>query len=95
LNIAALGMAFLMTYCETGKSTGFRMTSKKVKPVSYSGTGATLLLPSQGLIARPSEGKHVYYAGWSHALRLCTSQSKTTLSLLSTSQLRKRVLGSA
>jgi putative transposase len=95
LNIAALGMAFLMTYCETGKSTGFRMASKEVKPVSYSGTGATLLLPSQGLIARPSEGKHVYYAGWSYALRLCTSQSKTTLSLLSTSQLRKRVLRSA
>jgi len=54
-----------------------------------------LLSPSQGMKPRPSEGKHVYYAGWSRSLRLCTSQLKTTLSVLSTSQLRKRVLSSA
>jgi hypothetical protein len=95
LNIASLGRAFLITSWQTGKYTGFRMTCFEVKPVSYSGTGARLLLPWQGLIARPSEGNHVDSAGWSYSLRFCTSQSKTTLSLLSTSQLRKRVLTSA
>jgi hypothetical protein len=92
LNIAALGMAFLLHYCETQEYQGFRMTSQEVKPCSYSGQGATLLLPSHGFIPRPSEGKHVYYAGWSYTLRLCTSQPNPKLSLLSTSQLRKRVL---
>jgi putative transposase len=95
LNIAALGIAFLMTFRETGKYVGFRMTSQEVKSCSYIGQGAMLLSPSQGIKPRPSEGKHVYYAGWSHSLRLCTSQLKTTLSVLSTSQLRKRVLSSA
>jgi putative transposase len=95
LNIAALGMAFLMTFCETGKYVGFRMTEPSVKPCSYSGQGAMLLSPSQGITPRPQEGKHVYYAGWSHALRVCTSQPRTTLAVLSTSQLRKRVLSSA
>jgi putative transposase len=95
LNIAALGMAFLMTFCETGKYVGFRMTEHSVKPCSYTGQGAMLLSPSQGMKPRPSEGKHVYYAGWSRSLRLCTSQLKTTLSVLSTAQLRKRVLSSA
>ncbi|HEY6540560.1 MAG TPA: zinc ribbon domain-containing protein [Ktedonobacteraceae bacterium] len=95
LNIAALGMAFLMTFSETGKYVGFRMTEHSVKPCSYTGQGAMLLSPSQGIKPRSSEGKHVYYAGWSHALRICTSQLKTTLAVLSTSQLRKRVLSSA
>ena len=50
-----------------------------LKPVSYTGTGATLLLPSQGITPRPSEGKHVYYAGWSNSIALRTSQSKSIL----------------
>ncbi|MGH2478909.1 MAG: zinc ribbon domain-containing protein, partial [Ktedonobacteraceae bacterium] len=95
LNIAALGMAFLITYCETGKYTGFRMTEHSVKPCSYSGQGATRLLLSQGIKPRPPEGKYVSYAGWSYSIRLCTSHPKATLSLLSTSQLRKSVLSSA
>jgi putative transposase len=94
LNIAALGMAFLLHHCETQEYRGFRMTSTEVKPCSYSGQGATLLLPSHGFIPRPSEGKHVYYAGWSYTLRLCTSQPNPKLSLLCTSQLRKSVLTS-
>jgi putative transposase len=95
LNIAALGMAFLITFCETGTYTGFRMTSAQVKPASYSGAGAARLLMPQGITPRPKEGKHVYYAGWSRTLRLCTSHPHPTLSVLSTSQLRKRVLNSA
>ncbi|HTK08187.1 MAG TPA: zinc ribbon domain-containing protein [Ktedonobacteraceae bacterium] len=95
LNIAVLGMAYLVTYCETGKYIGFRMTSEEVKPCSYSGQGATRLLLSQGITPRPVEGKHIYYAGWSYSIRLCTSHPKATLSVLCTAQLRKKVLRSA
>lgn len=45
LNIARLGMAFLTTYQRTQRYAWYRMTSSEVKPVSYSGSGARLLLP--------------------------------------------------
>lgn len=95
LNIAALGMAFLIHYCETEEYSGFRMTSPEVKPCSYSGQGGAPLLRLQGITPRPKEGKHVYYAGWSYTLRLCTSQRNPTLSWLCTAQFRKRLLLSA
>jgi putative transposase len=66
-----------------------------VKPASYTGAGATLLLPSQGITPRPHEGKHVYYAGWSYAIALRTSRPRSLLAVLSTSKLRKYVLKSA
>jgi putative transposase len=92
LNIAALGMAFLRTYCQTKRYAWYRMTSLEVNTCSYMGQVALLLLPVQRVTPRPVEGKHVYYAGWSHSIRLCTSQPKSILSLLSTSRLRKNVL---
>ncbi len=95
LNIAALGMAFLITYHETKRYQAYRMADSSVKPASYTGAGATLLLPSQGITPRPPEGKHVYYAGWSFSISLRTSQKNSLLSSLSTSRLRKRVLKSA
>jgi putative transposase len=66
LNIARLGLAFLITYHVTRRYQVYRMSgsSDSLKPVSYTGAGATLLLPSQGLTTRPQEGKCVYYAGW-------------------------------
>jgi putative transposase len=95
LNIARLGMAYLITYHETKRYVSYRMTSSEVKPASYTGAGATLLLPSQGFTARPFEGKHMYYAGWSYSVALRTSRPKKMLAVLSTSQLRKYVLRSA
>src|SRR6266436_6961943 len=95
LNIARLGMAFLITYHETKRYQAYRMTDSSVKPASYTGAGATLLLPSQGITPRPPEGKYIYYAGWSYAIALRTSQKNYLLSSLSTSRLRKRVLKSA
>jgi hypothetical protein len=92
LNIAALGMAFLLTYHQTKRYPSYRMTSKEVNSCSYSGQEATLLLPSQRVTPRPVEGKHIYYAGWSYSIRLCTSHPKSVLSLLSASRLRKNVL---
>ena len=95
INIARLGMAYLVTYQETKRYVSYRMTSSEVKPASYTGAGATLLLPSQGITPRPFEGKHIYYAGWSYATSLRTSRPKSLLAVLSTSQLRKYVLRSA
>jgi len=95
LNIARLGMAFLSTYHDTKRYESYRMTSSEVKPASYTGAGATLLLPSQGITPRPLEGTHICYAGWSYSTSLRTSQPKRLLAVLSTSQLRKRLLKSA
>jgi putative transposase len=95
LNIARLGMAFLTNYHETKRYQAYRMTDGSVKPASYIVAGATLLLPSQGLTARPHKGKHVSYAGWSSSASLRTSRLKSLLTVLSTSQLRKDVLSSA
>ena len=95
LNIARLGMAFLLTYHETKRYQAYRMTDSSVKPASYTGAGATLLLPSQGITPRLLEGKYVFYAGWSYSTSLRTSQPKRLLAVLSTSKLRKRLLNSA
>jgi hypothetical protein len=92
LNIARLGMAFLVTYHQTKRYVSYRMTSSEVNSCSYIGQEATLLLPSQGITPRPSQGKHVYYAGWSYASSLRTSRPRNLLAVLSTSQLRKYVL---
>ena len=95
LNIARLGLAFLLTYHQTKRYAWYRVTDSSVKPASYSGAGATLLLPSQGIKPRPQEGKYVYYAGWSYSIALRTSQPKNLLAVLSTSRLRKYLLRSA
>src|SRR6266478_3506562 len=92
LNIARLGLAFLLTYHDTKRYQAYRTTDSSVKPALYTRAGATLLLPSQGITPRPHEGKHVYYAGWSFATSLRTSHPNKMLALLSTSQLRKRLL---
>ena len=95
LNIARLGMAFLITYHQTKRYVSYRMTSSEVNSCSYSGQEATLLLPSQGLTPRPHEGKYIYYAGWSYAIALRTSYPENLIAVLSTSRLRKYMLESA
>ena len=92
VNIARLGMVYLVTYHETRRYVAYRMADSSVKPAVYISAGATLLLPSQGFTARPHEGKHIYYAGWSYSTSLRTSRPKNLLAVLSTSQLRKYVL---
>ncbi len=95
LNIARLGLAFLLTYQQTQRYQSYRMTSVEVNPCSYIGRGATLRLPSQGITPRPSEGKKIYYAGWSYTIALRTSQPRPVLALLSTAAIRKKILSSA
>jgi putative transposase len=91
LNIARLGLTFLHTYHQTQRYMSYRMTSPEVNPCSYTGRGAMLLLPSQGVTPRPLEGTKFYYAGWSFSVALRTSQSRPFLALLSTATVRKRV----
>jgi putative transposase len=59
------------------------------------GAGAALLLQPQGMTPRPSEGKRVYYAGWSSSIAVRTSHPKRFLAILSSSRFRKRLLDSA
>jgi putative transposase len=95
LNIARLGMAFLTTSQRSQRYTWYRMTSAEVKPVSYSGTGARLLLPVQGSLPRPVLGKKVSYAGWRRSTALRTSQPRALLTVLSTSACRRQILQQA
>jgi putative transposase len=92
VNIARLGMAYLVTSQETKRYVAYRMADSSVKPALYSSAGAMLLLPSQGITPRLTSGKHVYYAGWSYSTSLRTSRPRNLLTVLSTSQLRKYVL---
>ena len=77
LNIARLGVAYLLQMKQMGKARPCSMTDPRVKPVSYTGTGAVLLLPPPGSHARPIlSGKMCYYPGWFGSAFLQSSQPK-------------------
>jgi len=97
LNMARLGMAYLVTYHQTKRYHPYRMSESfdSLKPASYTGAGAALLLRPQGITPRPFEGKRVYYAGWSYSIALRTSHPKSFLAILSSSRFRKCLLDSA
>ena len=86
-------MAFLLTYHATSRYEAYRMSGSKdsLKPTSYPGAGVALLVQPQGITCLNAD-KRVYYAGWSHSIALRTSQPTNILVILSTSQLRKRLL---
>ena len=95
INIARLGLTFLSTYHRTQRYTSYRMTSAEVKPASYTGAGARLLLPVQGITPRLIEAKRVSYAGWLRTTALRTAQPRDHLNVLSTAQCRKTVIQQA
>ena len=77
VNIARLGVAYLMQMKQSGKARSCSMTDPQVKPVSYTGAGAVLLLPPTGSHARPiRSGKICYYSGWLGSAFLQSSQPK-------------------
>ncbi len=55
LNIARLGVAYLIQMKHTGKARSCSISDPRVKPVSYTGAGSALLLPPTG--SRPA--RHV------------------------------------
>jgi len=77
-NIARLGVTFLTCMQRTNKAHAFSMTDPSVKPVSYTGAGAVLLLPPTGLHTRPMPSGKVYYPGWTRTAFLQSSLSKET-----------------
>jgi putative transposase len=78
VNIARLGVAYLIQMKQTGKARSCSMTDPRVKPVSYTGAGAVLLLPPTGSDTRPSvSGKICYYPGWLGSAFLQSSQKKS------------------
>ena len=77
VNVARLGVAYLMQMKHTGKGRAYSIVDPQVKPVSYTGTGAVLLLPPLGHHAYPKHsGKLFYYPGWYSSVFLQSSQPK-------------------
>jgi putative transposase len=77
LNIARLGVAYLLQMNHTGKGRSCSITDPRVKPVSYTGTGSVLLLPpTETTSARHVRGKICYAPGWLGSAFLQSSQPK-------------------
>ncbi len=77
VNIARLGVAYVLQMKHTGKGRSCSMTDPRFKPVSYTGMGAVLLLPPTGNHpARHVRGKICYYPGWLGSVYLQSSQKK-------------------
>jgi putative transposase len=79
LNIARLGVTLLIQMQTTSVWHPCQVRDASVKPVSYTGMGAGLLLPPPGSHARPqAAGKICYYPGWLKTAYLQSSQSQPT-----------------
>ena len=77
LNIARLGVAYLVQMKLLGKARPCSITDPRVKPVSYTGAGSVLLLPPTGINpARHVRGKICYCPGWLSSAFLQSSQPK-------------------
>ena len=78
LNIARLGVAYLIQMKHTGKARSCSITDPRVKPVSYTGAGSALLLPptETHMPARYVRGKICYCPGWLGSAFLQSSQPK-------------------
>ena len=77
VNIARLGIAYLVQMKHTGRAHSYSISDPRVKPVSYTGAGSALLLPPTGSHARPIvSGKICYYPGWLGSAFLQSSQKK-------------------
>jgi putative transposase len=77
VNIARLGVAYLVQMKQTGKARSCSISDPRVKPVTYTGAGAVLLLPPPGSHACPIlSGKMCYYPGWFGSAFLQSSQPK-------------------
>jgi putative transposase len=77
INIARLGIAYLIQMKHTGKARACSISDPRVKPVSYTGAGAVLLLPPLGHHTHPMRsGKMCYLPGWHASVFLQSSQPR-------------------
>jgi hypothetical protein len=79
VNIARLGVAFLLSTQITGKGKVFSVTDPSVKPCPYMAHGAVLLFPPQTDLSRLIASGKIYLNGWKRA---CTIRSSYTTPLL-------------
>jgi predicted RNA-binding Zn-ribbon protein involved in translation (DUF1610 family) len=79
LNIARLGVTALVQMQASSTARRYFVRDAFVKPVSYTGAGAGLLLPPPGSHARPQRaGKICYSPGWLKTAYLQSSQPQPT-----------------
>jgi hypothetical protein len=77
VNIARLGVAYLIQMKHTGKARACSIFDPQIKPVIYTATGSALLLPPTSYHARPIlSGKRWYYPGWHSSVFLQSSQPR-------------------
>jgi hypothetical protein len=77
VNIARLGVAYLIQMKQTGKAPACSIFDPQVKPVIYTATGSALLLPPTSQHARPIlSGRICYYPGWHASVFLQSSQPR-------------------
>lgn len=77
VNIARLGVTYLIQMKQTSEARACSIFDPRVKPVSYTGAGAVLLLPPPGNHpARNTRGKICYYPGWLGSAFLQSSHQK-------------------
>jgi putative transposase len=77
VNIARLGVAYLLQMKHMGRARSCSISDPRVKPVSYTGAGSALLLPPTGnRPARCVRGKFCYCPGWLGSAFLQSSQKK-------------------
>jgi hypothetical protein len=75
LNIARLGIAYVLQMKQMGKVRACSMTDPMIKPVIYTATGSALLLPPTSSHTRPNpSGKRFFYPGWLSSVFLQSSQ---------------------
>ncbi|WP_172632456.1 zinc ribbon domain-containing protein [Dictyobacter arantiisoli] len=90
LNIARLGMAYLLHMKHTGKARACSITDPRVKPVSYTGAGSALLLPPTGPTPPDIFGERsvTFLVGWvrlscnRHCRRRCSCDCMDSCILL-------------
>jgi hypothetical protein len=75
VNIARLGVAYLLQMKHTGRGRACSIFDPLIKPASYTGAGSALLLPPTSPHARPPHaGKLCYCPGWYASVFLQSSQ---------------------
>ena len=80
INIARLGVAFLIQMQTTGKAQACSVTDEtSVKPVRYMPTGAVLLFPPQVPVDRLRDSGKIYLNGWKKS---CTIRSSYATPLI-------------
>ena len=80
INIARLGVAFLMQMQATGKAKAWSVTDENsVKPCPYMAHGAVLLFPPQVQMTRLLEAGKIYINGWKKS---CTIRSSYATPLM-------------